>query len=505
MLKKWPLILMLAVLVVASLGWNGGVSYAEDEGYHHWDKDKERYYYIWYKYKGTEVKTYKLTRVPGRTGELGSYDYKDGSMKQRRFFQALSQTPNVYGDFTGYRTGKTTGVVTESITDGVRKFTVIDWMYEREPKIKKYLYPYEGDDRWDTLSTLSIFMKGSEATSLSELFYEGVPNEERLHFKADDIYFVRFSSLDGLHPFSFMSAEALTEEGAPTFTNREFVGQITSYDPAEYPQDGISGGYYYVFKRSNSDDPHYPEQLDKAAAAVTQAETTQLQNDVNAAVELINKLRDPDKGKLAERVASIQKIIDAKAAYTEQLKTATQAVEKAESSKLQTDIKIARALLVNLNDVDKRRLNGRLDRIQSIDDLHKDITSPSKPKKLAGTRPAPDSIILTWEASTDDVGVVGYDIYRDGQIIGNTKDLTFQVNQLDPQKIYRFAVKAKDAAGNYSEFSNSIQSSLSRKYKYIYSANGRLEHIEQDGNVIFQYQYDANGNLLQIIKAGGNK
>jgi chitinase len=216
-------------------------------------------------------------------------------------------------------------------------------------------------------------------------------------------------------------------------------------------------------------------------------------------------LRDPDKGKLVERVVAIQKIIDAKAAYTEQLKRATQAVEKAESSKLQTEINIARALLVNLNDVDKQRLNGRLDRIQAIDDLHKDITSPSKPKKLAGSRPAPDSIILTWEASTDDVGVVSYDVFRDGQMIGNTKDLTFQVNQLEPQKIYRFAVKAKDAAGNYSEFSNSVISGFSRKYKYIYSANGRLEHIEQDGNVIFQYQYDANGNLLQIIKVGGNK
>ncbi|MGG4502030.1 fibronectin type III domain-containing protein [Paenibacillus polymyxa] len=247
-------------------------------------------------------------------------------------------------------------------------------------------------------------------------------------------------------------------------------------------------------------DTRYVEQLAKATAAVVQAETTQLQNDVNAAVELINKLRDPDKGKLVERVVAIQRSIDTKAAYTEQLTTATQAVEKAESSKLQTEINMARALVINLNDSDKAQLNGRLDRIPAIDDLPKDITSPSKPKKLAGSRPMPNSIILTWEASIDDVGVVSYDVYRNGQMIGSTKELTFQVDQLEPQKIYMFAVKAKDAAGNYSEFSNSVKSGLSRKYKYIYDANGRLEYIEQDGQVVFQYQYDPNGNLIQIIK-----
>lgn len=179
---------------------------------------------------------------------------------------------------------------------------------------------------------------------------------------------------------------------------------------------------------------------------------------------------------------------------------ATHAVEKAEASKLQTEINMARTLLVHLNDADKQQLNDRLDRIPAIDDLPKDITSPSKPKKLTGSRPAPNSIVLTWEASTDDVGVVSYDVYRDSQMIGNTGELTFQVNQLEPQKIYRFAVKARDAAGNYSEFSNSVKSGLSRKYKYIYDANGRLEHIEQDGQVVFQYHYDSNGNLIQIIK-----
>lgn len=90
-------------------------------------------------------------------------------------------------------------------------------------------------------------MRGSEATSLSELFYEGTPSEGRFQFNPDDIYLVTFWS-STVRPISGMSAEALIEEGPHTFINRELVGQVTSEDPAAYPQDGISESYYYVYQ-----------------------------------------------------------------------------------------------------------------------------------------------------------------------------------------------------------------------------------------------------------------
>lgn len=225
LLKKWPLLLMIGILMVASVGWNGGVSYAATE-------------YTWDKYKGTEVKTYRLTTVPGRV------EYMD----QERFFAALSQTPNVYGDFSGYKTGKTTGVVIESITDDVYKFTVTDFLRDQEPEVVEYINPRGGiPHRWNGTSDIQIFMRGSEAASLSELFYEGTPSEGRFQFNANDIYLVTFWS-STVRLISGMSAESLIEEGPHTFNNRELVGQVTSEDPTAYPQDGISEGYYYVFK-----------------------------------------------------------------------------------------------------------------------------------------------------------------------------------------------------------------------------------------------------------------
>jgi hypothetical protein len=115
-----------------------------------------------------------------------------------------------------------------------------------------YRNPWGGDARvWDGVSDIRIFMKGAEATSLSELFSKGIPSDERLNFNDDEIYLVTFWS-STVRPESGMSAKALNEEGTRTFTDRELVGQVTSSDPSAYPQDGISEGYYYVYKGDNT-------------------------------------------------------------------------------------------------------------------------------------------------------------------------------------------------------------------------------------------------------------
>ncbi|MEC0179992.1 hypothetical protein P4H61_00565 [Paenibacillus peoriae] len=229
MLKKWPLLFMLGIIMLASVGWNSGVSHAS-------------YYfeYTWEKYKGTEVRNYKLTPVVGRTA----------SMDQKKFFAAISKTPNVYGGFSGYRTGKTTGVATKSVTDGVYKYSVTDFIRDKEPEILEYVNPIGGiPGRWNGTDDIRIFMRGSEAASLAELFYEGTPTDGRYHFNANDVYLVTFRS-STVKPISEMSAEALIEEGTPMFINRELVGQIKGKDPAAYPSNGIFNGYFYVYTGS---------------------------------------------------------------------------------------------------------------------------------------------------------------------------------------------------------------------------------------------------------------
>mgnify|MGYP001824325356 CR=1 FL=1 len=79
-----------------------------------------------------------------------------------------------------------------------------------------------------------------------------------------------------------------------------------------------------------------------------------------------------------------------------------------------------------------------------------DEQPPSKPTGLTATPIAPRKVHLEWNASTDNVGVAGYFVYRNGKKVGFTQDREFIVPKLWPETRYRFKVKAVDEAGNRS-------------------------------------------------------
>ncbi|MGW0809857.1 CARDB domain-containing protein [Nonomuraea sp. NPDC002799] len=85
-----------------------------------------------------------------------------------------------------------------------------------------------------------------------------------------------------------------------------------------------------------------------------------------------------------------------------------------------------------------------------------DTEKPSAPGNLAFTQPAAGQIRLAWTASTDNVGVTGYDVYAGGQLRGSVGNvLTYTDNQPASATVTYF-VRAKDAAGNQSASSNSV-------------------------------------------------
>ena len=87
-------------------------------------------------------------------------------------------------------------------------------------------------------------------------------------------------------------------------------------------------------------------------------------------------------------------------------------------------------------------------------DTDPDTENPTAPTNLVASNPTDNSIDLNWDASTDNIGVVSYDIYIDDVNTFNTANTSFTVNSLVANTTYCFKVKAKDAAGNQSDFSN---------------------------------------------------
>ena len=78
-----------------------------------------------------------------------------------------------------------------------------------------------------------------------------------------------------------------------------------------------------------------------------------------------------------------------------------------------------------------------------------DTTTPSIPTNLAGTAVS-TTVHLSWTASTDDIGVAGYNIIRNGVWVANSEGTTY--GDLGPltSTTYNYQVQAFDLAGNTS-------------------------------------------------------
>jgi chitinase len=86
-----------------------------------------------------------------------------------------------------------------------------------------------------------------------------------------------------------------------------------------------------------------------------------------------------------------------------------------------------------------------------------DTTPPSAPSNLTATSIGSTTVSLRWSASTDDVGVVVYQIYAGTALVGTIPSSTSgTASKLTPGTTYGFTVKAVDAAGNVSQASSSI-------------------------------------------------
>lgn len=86
----------------------------------------------------------------------------------------------------------------------------------------------------------------------------------------------------------------------------------------------------------------------------------------------------------------------------------------------------------------------------------KDVNPPAAPAGLLYRGSTSESVDLRWNASTDDIGVVRYDIYGNGNKLLSTKNTFATVFGIDAAKSYTFYVKAIDAAGNESPASNQV-------------------------------------------------
>lgn len=87
-----------------------------------------------------------------------------------------------------------------------------------------------------------------------------------------------------------------------------------------------------------------------------------------------------------------------------------------------------------------------------------DTQPPTAPANLASPSKTSNSVNLSWSASTDNVGVAGYDVYRGATRVNASlvTSTSYIDTGLAASTAYTYTVKAKDAAGNESAASSSL-------------------------------------------------
>jgi chitinase len=148
----------------------------------------------------------------------------------------------------------------------------------------------------------------------------------------------------------------------------------------------------------------------------------------------------------------------------------------------------------------------------TVNTVTTDTTPPSIPAGLASSSQTATSITLGWSASSDNVGgsgVAGYDVYRDGVLVGAPTATSFTNTGLTAASNYSYRVSARDNAGNASVQSAAISVRTrdvdppptgKRVLGYftqwgIYGRNYRVRNIETSG---------AAAKLTHINYAFGN-
>ncbi len=155
--------------------------------------------------------------------------------------------------------------------------------------------------------------------------------------------------------------------------------------------------------------------------------------------------------------------------------------------------------------------------VTSGEEATPDVTPPTAPGNLSGSTGA-HSVLLTWDASTDDRAVFGYVVTVDGVFFDTLAPTATSVliNGLDSETPYSFEIYAFDKAGNNSGVSevtlttdqeiNTGEAGLVAWYPFEGNANDATPYANHGaigGNPVFEPVTHPNGGS-QNIKFDGN-
>lgn len=131
-----------------------------------------------------------------------------------------------------------------------------------------------------------------------------------------------------------------------------------------------------------------------------------------------------------------------------------------------------------------------------------DTSAPTTPTGFTATAVSTSQINLSWNASTDNVGVTGYDVYRNGAKFTTVTGTSYANTGLAAATTYTYAVDAYDAAGNVSgqvSAAATTQPITTPPPPATFALNAR---VETTSSLNVRSKANTKGSLLCVQPAG---
>lgn len=102
--------------------------------------------------------------------------------------------------------------------------------------------------------------------------------------------------------------------------------------------------------------------------------------------------------------------------------------------------------------------SGNIAKVNDVEFADADTEAPTVPTSLIVTPTCQTTADLSWNASTDNIGIAGYKIYRNATLFHTTvgTGVTYNATGLTANTSYTWTVSAYDAAGNESSQSTGV-------------------------------------------------
>jgi chitodextrinase len=133
-----------------------------------------------------------------------------------------------------------------------------------------------------------------------------------------------------------------------------------------------------------------------------------------------------------------------------------------------------------------------------------DLTPPTPPGRPAAVPVSATQIFVAWDASTDDVGVVGYEVYRGPSIVAKVTATRAREYHLEPAQKYCYSVRALDAAGNRSPPAGPFCAVTSTPAELCAPSDLRVHRVSLT-NILLQWEPSESKGVLYRVFAKGDR